>query len=140
MTIKVLKRLDVMVREACRNWLKWPKDAPKGFFYCAVHQGGLGLPCSLDDVPILLANRFDNLRKPSDPLVKTVFEFESLRTRAEKVERVRTKGGVRLRCREDSQRLWKADLDRSVDGRGLADHGAIKPHEFVWSESSLLTG
>ena len=34
MTMKVLKRLDVMVREACRNWLKWPKDVPEELFLC----------------------------------------------------------------------------------------------------------
>ena len=50
MTMKGLKGLDLMVREACRNWLKWPKDAPLGLFYCAVHQGGLGLPCLVDNV------------------------------------------------------------------------------------------
>ena len=139
MTMKGLKGLDLMVREACRNWLKWPKDAPKGLFLCGT-SGGLGLPCLEENVPILIANRFENLRKSSDPLVKASFDQEPLRTRAGKAKKVRKKSGVRLKGREDSQRLWKAELDRSVDGRGLANHGGIKPHDFVWSGSSSLTG
>ena len=118
--MKILNGFDVNVKEACTNWLKWPKDAPKGLFYCAVHQGGLSFLCLGDDVPILFTNRFDNLRKSLYPLVGTVFEVESpLKQWAE------IRSGVRLTSCGESRRLWKAELDRSADERALAEHGGL---------------
>ena len=43
-TLGRLKKIDVIVRDACRKWLSLPHDAPNAYFRASVRDGGLSIP------------------------------------------------------------------------------------------------
>ena len=51
-------QLDYLVRRFVRKWLHLPKDVPMGFFYASNNNGGFGLQCFTDTIPILLFGFF----------------------------------------------------------------------------------
>ena len=140
-TDRSLAELDRMIRASMRAWLKWPKDSPVGLFHAKVEDGGMGIQSLRLELPILERNRLERLFESTQDLVlRELFETEPLRSRFEKASSLRAYAGVGLRTREDALRAWKIALCNSIDGKGLSDHNGIKPHGFMASGSSLMTG
>ena len=48
-----LKRLDTMIRQAVRAWLRLSNNTPTSYFHTSVLKGGIGVPCLSSTVPFL---------------------------------------------------------------------------------------
>ena len=56
-----LRRMDTMIRQAVRAWLRLPNNTLTSYFHTAVLKGGIGVPCSNSTVPFLKRSCFEKL-------------------------------------------------------------------------------
>jgi hypothetical protein len=54
---KTLRRMDVAIRKAMRQWLHLPKDLPLPMFHSPVDEGGFGVPQLRYQIPNLRSTR-----------------------------------------------------------------------------------
>lgn len=59
--LKLLKKLDSMIRFADSTWLRLPHDCPLGFFHAPVEGSRLGITCLQTSVPALRVRRFQSV-------------------------------------------------------------------------------
>ena len=67
-----LKRLDTMIRQAVRAWLRLPNNTPTSYFHTAVLKGGIGVPCLSSTIPFLKRSRFEKLLVSQVPILRNV--------------------------------------------------------------------
>lgn len=63
-----IKRLNVVVCSAVRNWLHLPKDTPFGFLHASIKDGGIGIPCFRTSVPLLQKARYSKILTSSNEI------------------------------------------------------------------------
>lgn len=64
-----MKRLDKIIREKIRTWLRLPKDTPLAYFYAKPEDGGLGVTFLVQTVPVPGKRRYHKLDAEEDPAV-----------------------------------------------------------------------
>ncbi|MGL5225814.1 MAG: reverse transcriptase domain-containing protein [Aeromonas sp.] len=64
-----LKRMDVMIRRAVREWLRLPKDTSLGLLHAPSNRGGLSIPCLESTIPLAQKSRYLKLLNGADNLI-----------------------------------------------------------------------
>lgn len=105
-----LRRIDMQVKRAAREWFRLPKDTPVAFFHAPVREGGLGIQSMESSIPELKLRRLGSLQQSLFPAARAA-------SRGEEAQRTRRWCGIaRVRNRD-----WPRRLHTSVDGFDLRE-------------------
>lgn len=110
-----LRKMDVLVRAAVRQWLRLPKDVTKAFFHAPVDKGGLGIMALESAIPEMTGARLDRLRASN-------YRIASVVGCSEWAARKRSWCRMALRRSED----WHKELYQSTDGLELREAWKVK--------------
>lgn len=119
LTIGLLERFDVLVRQFVKALLHLPHDIADAAFHTTLKEGGLGIPSMLTLVPASLYKRLGKLDRSPDPVVSAVMKVSCV-------------VNVRLKCLSILNRFGPSAITRpavywrnrwygTTDGRALAD-------------------
>lgn len=112
----VLRKMDVLVRGAVRQWLRLPKDIPEAFFHSPVDKGGLGILTLESAIPEMVVAGLNRLKTSQSRMARRVDSSSDWATQKQRW------------CRAAKRRSedWCKELNRSVDGCELRETGKVK--------------
>lgn len=116
-----LRLLDLQVRSSVRKWLRLPHDVPVSFFYTAIRDGGLGIPCLGLAIPALLLARLSSLESSSLEAARVSFLSDWVQGRLAFARRALFYEGSILSSSAKQQIYWRRQLYRSTDGFELRE-------------------
>ena len=119
-----LKRLDQSIRKGVRSWLCLPPDAPDAFIHAHVRDGGLGVPETSANIPLLRFDRASRILSSSHEPIRKLAGSPYIRRLLHQSEPV-TRDGVRLDSKTAIRRHHRGRLLRTVDGRGLENAAGV---------------
>lgn len=139
-TLGRLKKIDVIVRSACRKWLDLPHDAPNAYFHASAKDGGLSIPSVRWLMPM---HRVFRLKKMMSGVTTTERDFAQnfLSDEINRATRRLMDGEVTLDTKLKLEARWSRLLYASFDGRGLRESGRV-PQQHIWitEGSRFLSG
>ena len=119
--LNTLKRLDTMIRQAVRAWLRLPNNTPTSYFHTAVLKGGIGVPCLSSTVPFLKRSRFEKLLVSQVPILRNVVTDSPFGPMLRNMNIPVRVQGITDTIQEETQGAWCEHLYNSNDGRGLQE-------------------
>jgi Reverse transcriptase (RNA-dependent DNA polymerase) len=126
-----LRRVDIRIRQAIREWLRLPHDVPVGYYHAPVKEGGLGIRMFEVDVPLQRKLRIDRM-SDTDPLMKVIKGAAIHEKRLEWCRKVLHKYGLGGDARSiDLKAAHARRLHDSVDGKELC-HSGTTPVNVKW--------
>lgn len=121
-----LAQLDIDIRREVRSLLHLPHDVPLAFFYTSVREGGLGLMNVERDVIRMRKERTQKLVLASHPVLSYVISQSTSGAKLfarEQVEFQNWLTGETIINKRMQAGEWAALLGKTVDGKGLSQHG-----------------
>lgn len=138
---KTLLTIDRVVRSAVRRWLALPLDAPLGFFYAAVEEGGLGVPCFRTVVPAMRLRRYQTVAQSSNPACAFAATRPTITQLKRQADNLTIFKGTKIGNSKQSRKYWARQLHMSFDGRPLQQcKEAPGSTSWLGNGTSLLRG
>lgn len=138
---KLLKRLDVQIRDAVRKWMALPHDTPLGYFHAPVKEGGLGVGSFSTAVPWMQGVRLSRMATSSSPICRQAAETHMVKAALGKAEEAcRVRGNI-LSDKQSVEKHWSALLHASNDGAALREVRQMPAAQrWIQEGTGLLTG
>lgn len=134
-----LKLWDRMIRRTVRKWLRLPESTPISYFYAPVSQGGLGIACLSQAIPLYKHKRLAKLATSEDPRVRAAADTQAFRSLLEKWSGSVHLMGQTVSSKREAQAMWRDLLHSSVDGSGIREAGGVPyVHSFVCDGSAIM--
>jgi hypothetical protein len=134
-TDKLLRKLDILLRELVRNILKLPIDTSQAVIHATPKLGGLGIPSLWVTVKRLHFKRMLKLTRSDCPLTQ-FFVSEGL-IRVPEEPKV---WGKMVSTKSEVYDLWKESLEASVDQRTLVSREYGLCTRAWWTDPSFHLG
>lgn len=109
-----LRRMDVSIRSAVRQWLRLPADVPRAFFHTSVREGGLGIMSFESAIPRMALARLSRLKSSVYQLADWAGSSDWAQRKVKWCELAKKKD-------ED----WSKELYRSVDSFELREASKV---------------
>ena len=114
-----LAKLDRVVRQRVREWLRLPSDTPLGYFHAHRQDGGLGINSLRHTVPLLIVERLSRMRESPFPVVQYAAEQPLVERRLALMQKGTRLAGHPYSNKTELRDVWRIVLTESVDGAGL---------------------
>lgn len=114
-TLKLLKTFDRKLRVATRRILRLNRTSQDAFLHAPVREGGIGLLCLRDYIPLILKNRMWRLGDGRDQLQTEIMNVDWIRSLSERILRWcgEKTSGSRIKI------AWSDALQNGYSGNGL---------------------
>ncbi|MGL4350764.1 MAG: hypothetical protein ACRCT2_09440, partial [Plesiomonas shigelloides] len=116
-----LRRMDVMIRRAAREWLRLPKDTSLGLLHAPSSRGGLSIPSLESTIPLAQKRRFEKLLNGAENLIQAVTHTKAFRSILRRTAIPVKAGGSLVVNASEAKEEWVRKLCTSIDGRELAE-------------------
>ena len=147
-TCNTLDRLDKIVREYVRKWLKLLTDVPISAFYADIASGGLGLLSLRQRIPLYKMQRTERMGDSNDPLTRAVYQSRSVQNRLQQWRKRCKVFEKEYDSKQSLTEIVRAKWWSSCDGKGLktdiapstgrksfrllrGDKTSLKPAQFI---------
>ncbi|CAH8502348.1 unnamed protein product [Dicrocoelium dendriticum] len=101
-----LKKLDRMVREAIRRWLRLPKDVSLAFLYVGSAEGGLGVPNLGITVPLAQRAKFSRILSSPEEWIRSLIHHETVQKDMRVANLPIRVGGQEISSKKEGRDYW----------------------------------
>ena len=133
-----LIKLDRLIRDHVRKWMRLPKDTSIGFLHTAVRKGGLGIPCLSAAVPLAQKARVEKLLASQSLPAKLIVSDASFATILRAVNRPVRLGNRSITTALEAQAIFEDRMVESRDCCKLAGLSADPASFKVMADDSRL--
>lgn len=138
---KLLKRLDVQIRDAVRKWMALPHDTPLGYYHAPVAEGGLGVGSFSTAIPWMQVQRLSRMATSSSPICRQAADTYMVKTALDRAKKACVVRGNILSDKQSVGKHWSALLHASNDGHALREVRQVPAAQrWVQEGTGLLTG
>lgn len=135
-----LAAFDRVIRSYVRRWLYLPHDVPLAYYYADVKSGGLGIPCLVQQVPLIRKNRLSKFIAQDSSISRAFKQSDYVVGQLMWCDKMLRGIGDNV-TKAMKSRFWESRLSEMVDTNDLKEAKVCKAsNSWVDKRSDSISG